>query len=113
MSDEQPISYNRETAAADLFVHQIALNAIASLITPNESAQVTRQLNEFFANHIASLMRIYWDNQEYTVVPLVAARLQQIIDKLDTAENLLAVARIVAEMSHVHTSNGGAAHQSG
>ena len=113
MSDEQPVAYNRETAAADLFVHQIVLNAVATLITPNESTKIARQLNDFLAKHIASLMRIYWDNQEYTVVPLVAARLQQIIDKLDSAENLIAVTSIVAEMSHVHATDDDAARQEG
>lgn len=101
MSDGQPAPYARETAVTNLFVHQLVLSAIAGLATPSESAEMTRKLSARLESDVASLMRDYWDDQSTTVAPRIAAGLQYVIDRLDTAENLTAIVSILVEMCQV------------
>lgn len=105
MSDGQPAPYARETAVTNLFVHQLVLSAIAGLATPSESAEMTRKLGPRLESDIASLMRLYWDNQGTTVFPRIAAGLQHVVDKLNTAEDLTAIVGILVEMSQIKAPN--------
>ena len=105
MSDTSPGTDNLETATANLLVHQLVLRGVAMLAAPSESAEITMKLRAHLESDIANLMRIYWENQDVTIVPRIAARLQQVIDKLDTAENLAVIVDALIQMSQLQATN--------
>ena len=94
----------QDITAANLFMYQIVLRDIALKVPRDQSTNITRSLGDTLTQDIAVLMRMYGNNEEFTLAPRIAAKLQNVIDEIHDATDLNDVVTALIKIGRVKSS---------